>query len=51
MPTRSASLTLTPPKGWPQIVRSAMLHAISMAATALTVAWGRAGATRCSRQR
>ncbi len=40
---RSTSLPL--PKGWTKVVRTGALHAISLAATALTVAWARAGAS------
>ena len=42
MPTGSAAEPLPLPRGWPKIVNSAVLHAFSIAATALTAAWGRA---------
>ncbi len=51
MPPRTASLTVPLPKGWTKIVRSATLHAISVAVTALTTAWGRAATSRSARQR
>ncbi len=39
------------PKGWTKIVNSAVLHALSLAAAALTAAWSRAATRRSSRQR
>lgn len=39
------------PKGWPTLVRSGVLHAISLAATALTTAWSRASTSRSRRQK
>ena len=45
MPSRTQSLAVPLPKGWTKIVRSATLHAISVAVTALITAGGRA-ATR-----
>ncbi len=32
--------TIPLPKGWPRVVRSGVLHTISLASTALSVAWG-----------
>ena len=51
MPSRTPSLTVPLPRGWTKIVRSATLHAISVAVTALTTAWGRAATGRSTRQR
>ncbi len=51
MPPRKPSLAVPLPKGWTKIVRSATLHAISVAVTALTTAWGRAATSRSTRQR
>jgi hypothetical protein len=51
MRTHSAAPPLTLPRGWPPKVRSAVLHAISLAATALTVAWGRAATSDSLRRR
>ena len=43
--------TIPLPKGWPKVVRSGVLHAVALASTALSAAWGRAAASRSSRQR
>ena len=43
--------TIPLPKGWPKVVRSGVLHAVALASTALSVAWGRAASSRSSRQR
>ena len=51
MPSRTDSMTVPLPRGWTKIVRSATLHAISVAATALTTAWGRAATGGSSRRR
>ncbi len=51
MPPRTALLTVPLPRGWTKIVRSATLHAISVAVTALTTAWGRASTSPSARQR
>ncbi len=51
MPSRTPSLTVPLPRGWTKIVRSATLHAISVAVTALTTAWGRAATSRSARLR
>jgi hypothetical protein len=51
MSTRCAAAPLTLPRGWPRKVRSAVLHAISLAATALGMAWGRAAASSSLRRR
>ena len=50
MPTRTPALTIPLPRGWTKLVRSATLHAISVANTALTHAWSRA-ATHSSPRR
>ncbi|MCP3917779.1 MAG: helix-turn-helix domain-containing protein, partial [bacterium] len=42
--------TIPLPRNWPDLVRSGVLHAISLASTALTVAWSRAS-TRSSQHR
>ena len=39
------------PRGWPKIVRSGVLHAISLAATALAAAWSRASTSRSSKRK
>ncbi len=46
---RSPSLPL--PRGWSKLVRTGVLHAISVAAAALTHAWSRAASSRSSRTR
>ena len=51
MPSRSAQTALPLPIGWREITRAGVLHAISLAATAMTSAWSRASASRSSRQR
>jgi transposase InsO family protein len=51
MPTGSAAEALALPRSWPQIVNSAVLHALSIAATALTAAWGRTAQSRASQRR
>jgi len=38
------------PKGWPKVVRSGVLHAISIGATAMTAAWARAMKARSKRR-
>ena len=43
--------TIPLPKGWPRVVRSGVLHAVALASTALSVAWGRGASSRSSRQR
>ena len=47
----TSTKTIPLPKGWPKVVRSGVLHAIALASTALSVAWGRAASSRSSRQR
>jgi transposase InsO family protein len=44
-----ASLPL--PRGWPKVVNRGVLHAITVAAMALTHAWSRAASSRSRRQR
>ena len=51
MPPRAASSTIPLPRGWTKIVRSAALHAISLASAALTTAWAKAAVSRSSRRR
>jgi hypothetical protein len=51
MPTASAAEPLPLPRGWTKIVNSAVLHALSIAATALTAAWGRAAGSRGAKRR
>ena len=41
MPSRSSSPPTPLPKGWTKVINAAVLHAISLAAAALTAAWGR----------
>ncbi|MHC4769393.1 MAG: hypothetical protein ACYTEI_11865 [Planctomycetota bacterium] len=48
MPTRRAAQPLALPRGWTRIVNSAVLHALSIAATTQTAAWGRAAGRRGS---
>jgi len=50
MPIRDASRPVPLPKNWPNFLRSGVLHAISLASTAMTHAWSRA-ASRSSPQR
>jgi len=50
MPRRAATSPIPRPRGWTKIVRSPTLHAISVAATALTTAWARAASSRSVRQ-
>ena len=49
MPARSAQQSLPLPRGWTKTVNSAVLHALSLAATALTAAWSSAATSRSSR--
>ena len=49
MPSRSTSPTIPLPRGWPKVVNAAVLHALSLVATGLTAAWGRAAGSRSSR--
>ena len=49
MPARSTAQPLPLPRGWTKIVNSAVLHALSLAATALTAAWSSTAAGRSSR--
>ncbi len=52
MPPRSTTSALPPlPRGWTKIVNTAVLHALSLAATALTAAWSRTATSRASRHR
>lgn len=51
MPRRSSTPTIPLPRGWPKVVRSGVLHAISLAATAMTSAWSTAATGRSSRKR
>jgi transposase InsO family protein len=51
MPTGSAADPLPLPSGWSKIVNSAVLHALSIAATALTAAWGRAAQSPGAKRR
>ncbi len=51
MTTGTAAQTLPLPKGWSKIVRTGVIHALSVAATALTTAWSRAAGSRSSRHR
>ncbi len=46
---RSPSIPL--PRGWSKAVRAGVLHAISIASTAMISAWGRAATSGSSRQR
>ncbi len=49
MPLRSPQSALPLPRGWRKVTRAGVLHAISVAAMAMTSAWSRA--SRYSRQR
>ena len=49
MPPLSSQSALPLPRGWSKITRAGVLHAISVAAMAMTSAWSRAN--RTSRQR
>ena len=51
MSARSSSQLLPLPRGWPKVVNAAVLHALSLAAAALTTAWGKAAVGRSSRLR
>ncbi len=51
MPPRCAQTALPLPRGWRKITRAGVLHAISVAAMAMTSAWTRASAKRSSRHR
>ncbi len=51
MPGRSTAQPLPLPRGWTKIVNSAVLHTLSLAATALTAAWSSAATSRSSRHR
>ncbi len=46
MPPRTSSPTVPLPRSWSSFVRSGVLHAISLATTALTVAWSKAAERR-----
>ena len=48
MPPRSSQAALPLPRAWRKITRAGVLHAISVAAMAMTAAWSRAN--RSSRQ-
>ena len=49
MSSRATTTTLPLPRGWRQITRAGVLHAISVAAMAMTSAWSKA--SRSTRQR
>ena len=51
MPRRSSKPALPLPRGWRKVTRAGVLHAISVAAMAMTAAWSKASAGRSSRQR
>ncbi len=51
MARRTGSTDLPLPRGWPKVVRSGVLQAISVAATAVTHAWSRGATSRSSRSR
>ena len=51
MPPSSRNPALPLPRGWRKIARAGVLHAISLAAMAMTSAWSKAAASRSSRQR
>ena len=51
MPARCASPPFPLPRGWTKIVRSAVLHVISLASAAMTAAWARAATSRSARRR
>ena len=51
MPPRSSEPALPLPRGWREITGAGVLHAISLAAMAMTSAWSKASASRSSRQR
>ncbi len=49
MPARSTSPSIPLPRGWTKVINAAVLHAISLAAKALTTAWARTATSRSSR--
>lgn len=49
MPAQSATQALLLPRGWTKVLTAAVLHALSLAATALTAARVRAAGSRSSR--
>ncbi len=49
MPPFSSQSALPLPRGWRKITRAGVLHAISIASTAMISAWGRAASSRSSR--
>jgi hypothetical protein len=51
MPARSTQAALPLPRRWREITRAGVLHAISVAAMAMTSAWSKASLGRSSRQR
>ena len=51
MPARSTPPPVPLPRGWTKVVNAAVLHAISVVSTALTVAWGKASSSRSARIR
>ncbi len=51
MPPFSNQSALPLPRGWRKVTRAGVLHAISVAAMAMTAAWSKASAGRSSRQR
>ena len=51
MPPPSSKPALPLPRGWRKITRAGVLHAISVAAMAMTSAWSKAAMSRSSRQR
>ncbi len=51
MPLRSGKPALPLPRRWSEVKRTGVLHAISVAAMAMTSAWSKASSGRSSRQR
>ena len=51
MPPRPSLSALPLPRGWSKIVRTGVLHAVSVAAMAMTSAWSKASSGRSSLQR
>ena len=51
MTPRSTKPAIPLPRGWRNVTRAGVLHAISVAAMAMTSAWSKASAGRSARQR
>ncbi len=51
MPSHSSQKAIPLPKGWTKRVKSALIQSVALAATALTLAHGRASTSRSTRKR